>query len=135
MTGVNPHNFHASMFTVYFLLRRLVTGIILIALIQWPFFQCAFLMIFSTINFIYISTVHPMETRRENWVEIFNEICILTCAHLYNMFLRSEGGPAFLGHIGWAFMGVSAFNILGNLALVIYETALEAFRGCAGRIE
>jgi hypothetical protein len=88
MEGVNPHNFHASMFTVYFLLRRLATGIILVALIDYPIFQCSFLMVFSTTNFIYVFTVSPLETKKENRIESFNEICILTCAHLYNIFLR-----------------------------------------------
>ena len=32
MEGVDPHSYHASMFTVYFLVRRLFTGFILIAL-------------------------------------------------------------------------------------------------------
>ena len=88
MEGVNPHNYHASMFTVYFLLRRLATGIVLVALIEYPIFQCSFLMVFSTTNFIYVSTVHPLDTKKENRIESFNEICILTCAHLYNIFLR-----------------------------------------------
>jgi hypothetical protein len=88
MEGVNPHNYHASMFTVYFLLRRLATGIVLIALTEYPIFQCSFLMVFSTTNFIYVSTVAPLETKKENRIEGFNEISILTCAHLYNIFLR-----------------------------------------------
>jgi len=54
-------------------------------------------MVFSTINFIYVATVDPLETGKENKIEVFNEICILTCAHLYNIFLRGEGGAAFIG--------------------------------------
>ena len=92
MDGVNPRDYHSSMFTVYFLLRRLVTGFVLLALIDYPFFQCMFLMVFSTTNFIYVSSVKPMETKKENYIEIFNELCILLCSHLYNMFLRAEGG-------------------------------------------
>ena len=45
-------------------------------------------MVFSTTNFIYVSTVGPLETKKENRIEGFNEISILTCAHLYNIFLR-----------------------------------------------
>ena len=35
LEGVDPHNYHASMYTVYFLTRRLITGVILITLVEW----------------------------------------------------------------------------------------------------
>ena len=38
MKGVNPNNYHASIYTVYFLMRRLATGLILITFKNYPEF-------------------------------------------------------------------------------------------------
>ena len=134
MEGVDPHSYHASMYTVYFLWRRLATGFVLLALVDYPFFQSTFLMIFSTMNFIYISSVRPMDTKRENLVEIVNELSILVCAHLYSIFLRGDGGPGFIGAVGWAFMGASILNILFNLTLIVTDSLVDGCQGCYGRI-
>lgn len=86
-----------------------------------------FLMIFSTVNFIYVFTVFPLDDTKENRIEVFNEICILACAHIFNILLRSEGGPIFIGKVGWAFIGVSVFNVFCNLVLLIFDSLSKAF--------
>lgn len=48
------------------------------------------------------------------------------CAHLYNIFLRGEGTLGFINGVGWTFMGASALNILINMAIVIFDTVIEA---------
>ena len=87
MEGVNPHNYNATMYTFYFVVRRLLTGVILVVFHEYPFFQCSSLLIFSTVNFIYIVSDKPLEGK-ENRLEIFNEVCIIGCAHIFNIFVR-----------------------------------------------
>ena len=79
-------------------------------------------MWFSVINFVYLYTVKPLETRKENLIELINEFCILECAYIYNIFVRGEGTLEFLDNMGWVFLGISAFNILCNLSFVILDT-------------
>jgi hypothetical protein len=38
MEGVNPHNFHSSMYIIYFLGRRFTTGALLVICVDYPFF-------------------------------------------------------------------------------------------------
>ena len=38
MEGVNPNKYHSSMYTVYFLFRRLLTGFGLVVFVDYPFF-------------------------------------------------------------------------------------------------
>ena len=61
LEGVNPHNYHASMYTVYFLIRRFLTGFGLVVFVANPFFQCASLMVFTTVNLIYLINIQPLE--------------------------------------------------------------------------
>ena len=56
---------------------------------------------------------------------MFNELCIMLCAHFYNIFLRGEGSTELLDGTGWSFMGVAAFNILGNLGILILDSIIE----------
>ena len=127
MEGINPHSYHASMYIVYFILRRLATGIILVSLVDWPFFACTFLMVFSIINFIYITTVKPFATRNDNIIESFNEISIYICAHIYTVLCRSEGGNVFITKMGWSFMITCSLNILINVALLIINSCVDLF--------
>ena len=53
LDGIKLDHFHTSMYNIYFLVRRLLTGIGLVVLRYHPFFQSYFLMIFSWINFMY----------------------------------------------------------------------------------
>jgi hypothetical protein len=128
MEGVNPHNYDASMYIVYFLIRRLLTGVGLVVFVEYPFFQCACLLSFSTINFVYLVTVKPLEDTKQNRIELFNELVIMLCSHLYNIFLRGEGSIGFINLIGWIFMGAAAANIFGNLAIVVFDSLKEAFQ-------
>ena len=38
MEGVKPHSYHASMYSVYFLVRRFLTGVGLVVFADYPFF-------------------------------------------------------------------------------------------------
>ena len=115
-------------------MRRLLTGLILLTCIKYPFLQCSLLLVFSVINFIYVYAIHPLATVRENRIETFNEFCIMMCAHLYDILLRGEGSPLFINCVGWTFIGMSVINIAINLVLVLYDTVKEAFEKCARKI-
>lgn len=71
-------------------------------------------------------TERPLETKKDNYIEIFNELIIMFCSYIYNIFLRGEGTIEFINLIGWCFMGAAALNILGNMAIVIIETLWDA---------
>lgn len=119
LEAVKTHDYHSSMYNVYFLVRRFFSGIILVIFHAHPYFQVSFLMVFSTINFVYLSTVKPMESKKENYIEIFNEFGILMCAYVMNIFLQRSAPPSFMALMGWTFMGISMFNILINVALAV----------------
>lgn len=100
--------------------RRFLTAAVLIFMTSTPFFQYAYLLIASTINGIYLFVIRPLQTKQENRIELFNEFCILLCTHVYSIFLRGEGTVEFINISGWIYMGISCFNILINLAIVLF---------------
>lgn len=82
-------------------------------------------MLFSTINFIYIVSVSPLETRFANRVEVMNEACIVISQHMVNVFLNSSITIEQKNLVGWMLIGVACFNIVGNLGVTAYGTISE----------
>lgn len=113
------------MYNVYFLARRFMSGFGLIWLSDHPYFQVSMLMVFSTVNFIYQFTEKPMESRKSNFIELLNEFCILLCAYVMNIFLQQAAPPWFMTIVGWVFMGVSVFNIICNVIVIVIDTIYQ----------
>ena len=84
------------------------------------------MLVFSTINFVYHVSVYPFDSKKQNIIELFNELNIMVCCHLYNIFLRGEGSIDFINTIGWVFMGLTGINIVGNLSVVLFETMIDS---------
>jgi hypothetical protein len=93
------------------------------------------LMVFSTINLVYIVSTRPLKTRVENNIEIFNEFCILGCTYVLNVFLNIAAPPQFMGKMGWVFMGIAIFNILTNIVITGIMMLVEVLEHLAEKRE
>jgi len=111
-------------YNVFFLSRRLLTALVLMFLKENPFFQCQFLLVFSTMNFIYMISEQPLSTPKENFIEIFNEFTIMISAHITSVFLNVAIPQEARDLMGWVLMGLSAVNIVVNLIIIVYGTAV-----------
>jgi hypothetical protein len=125
LDGIQLDDYHSSMFNIYFLLRRLLTGFGLVAFYQYPFFQCFCLMTFSIINFVYQFATKPMEEPVENKLELFNEYCILLCAYCMNVFSNPAITPKLGVYLEWTFLAIACGNILVNVIVI-------SMSGCIG---
>jgi len=114
-----------AQYNSFFMLRRLVTVLVLIFGSSVPIFQCQTLMVFSTFNLIYTFSHKPMEGERQNNVEIFNETCVVICTHLVNVLLNAAVPVEFRNELGWALMGVAIFNIVSNLCITVYDSVID----------
>ena len=62
--GMRLDRYHSSMYNVYFLLRRLASGLFLVFFNKYPMLQVTVLVIASVINFIYQASEKPMQSRQ-----------------------------------------------------------------------
>jgi len=106
--------------------RRLATVAVLIFLRDTPFFQCQFLMIFSTVTLIYTAVAKPL--REGNAIECFNEFCIMLCSHVTNVFLNIAVSMDTRDALGWVLMGIALLNIVTNLVIIGSETVMQIIR-------
>jgi hypothetical protein len=116
-----------ALYNVFFLQRRLLTTLILVFVKHVPFFQVTLLLLFSTVNFIYTWVTRPLHSRKENAIELFNELTIMLCCHVSNLFLNLAIPLAFRGLLGWILMGIAGFNVLVNLSIIIYNTLKDSY--------
>jgi len=65
-----------GLFTFYFLMRRIITVIVLMYMIEFPYFQSAILLVLSISNYSYIISVKPFPCKCQNRIEMFNETAI-----------------------------------------------------------
>ena len=121
----NTSSLESSLYTVYFLYRRFLSVLILVFLDQWPFFQCTFMMVLSSINVVYMLVVKPLQSKGDNRLDLFNEACILAVCHCMticlNVALPSEANDL----LGWVMVALTSLNILANLAIGVYGIILE----------
>lgn len=84
-------------------------------------------MVFATMNGIYLISIKPLDSNHANRIEIFNEICIIACSHIVNVFLNAAVPIDFRDNLGWALMAVAGFNIIVNLGITGYGSILDIY--------
>lgn len=118
--GIRTNTMLRAQYNTIFLLRRFITVLVLVF---WnhPYFQVSLMMVLSVINFIYQYTERPQSCKMSNFVENVNELTILLFMYLLNVVLNSAVPVDFKYRIGWALIGISTFNVLVNVILLLVE--------------
>ncbi|TNV87928.1 hypothetical protein FGO68_gene17662 [Halteria grandinella] len=123
-TGVKD----AIMTVALFVFRRLIYSINIVLFsgstctqLFAQFFCCLLMLLFFT-------GVKPMNQPFLNNMEIFNELTLLICSYFLFLFTDFVGDANTRFMIGWAFVGLAAFNILVNWCALLYKvgTALRS---------
>lgn len=76
-------------------------------------------MVFSTVNFIYISLALPFKQKMKNIFELVNEGTILSCSHITILMLNdsySESRSA----LGWILIALFTLNLITNFAVALF---------------
>ncbi|CDW89271.1 UNKNOWN [Stylonychia lemnae] len=105
-----------------FLGRRIYTAIILVLIYDYPVQQIQLLMISSLINLYYLILVKPFETKGQNILEIFNEICIVICIYHIIVFSDFTDDPYLKYDLGWSLNGIALCQILVNTIYILFGT-------------
>ena len=76
-------------------------------------------MFISLLTAMYLVYVMPFDTKQFNYVEIFNELCILAASHSGFLFGDFIEDPDIKYNVGWALIGITCLNILVNAVVLI----------------
>ena len=101
----------------YFTIRRflLVTTIVLFS--KHPAFQVMLFIFLSELNIIYIIQFRPYNDSTTNYVEIFNEWCILLSSYPLFVFTDYVSDKQIREIAGYLMIGIILLNFLVNLLI------------------
>ena len=80
------------------------------------------MMIFSTLNVAYMMAVRPLQSKFDNYLDLFNEMSTLVLIHLMTTCLNIAIPAELSDVLGWLMIVVTSFNIMANLTLVGYSS-------------
>jgi hypothetical protein len=71
---------------------------------------------------IYITYVKPFEIPLLNYMEVFNEVCVLIATYHLFLFTDFVPDPELRYTIGWSIIGVTLINIIVNMLVMFWST-------------
>jgi hypothetical protein len=77
-------------------------------------------------HLMYLLEFMPLETRRENKIEVINELSNLLSIYITDTFLNSSLPLKFMDKMGWAMIVIAVISIFFNMACVINSSISEA---------
>jgi len=126
-------NFPMVIYMPLFLFRRLIFSFSTVLLTDWPIFQVNMLFLQSVILLWYLINYQPFTLTILNYLEIFNELCILAVTYpclLFTGYLDLD--PEAHYNTGWFVIFIVLINIVVNIMIVAYQT-LKALGGAIKR--
>jgi len=73
--------------------------------------------------------VKPFKLRKDNYLEVFNELCILGSSYMMCIFLNASATQKFLKLVGWVFMGLTFTNVGLNAVALLFNQLYEGYAG------
>jgi hypothetical protein len=77
---------------------------------------------------VYLIKVKPFEDPFFNKLEIFNEVCVLLSIYHLFTFTDFVGNVVMQYNIGWSMVGLTCFNIVTNILIVVICTISELIK-------
>jgi hypothetical protein len=71
---------------------------------------------------MYITYVKPFEIPLLNYMEVFNEVCVLIATYHLFLFTDFVPDPELRYSIGWSIIGVTIVNIIVNMLVMFWST-------------
>ena len=76
---------------------------------------------------MFLIFVKPFDSKVVNYIEIFNEICILLCIYCMIVYTDFNLDKDIKWNVGWVICAVVALNIIVNVAVLGYY-AIKKFK-------
>jgi hypothetical protein len=121
-SNLNPGNLHATFYTVYFILRRLLYALSIVYGGSLVGIQLMAQIMMSLLQLCYLVRVRPFQEPQDNSLEIFNEgsiLLILTC-HFPFAIGTDSGGVEAAYKLGYVVIMLILFNIGVNFLLFMW---------------
>lgn len=83
---------------------------------------------------MYVTYIRPFTKRAKNNLENFNEYFIYDCCIQLMMFTNWLDNVQVQSDVGFVLIGITILVVFVNLAIILWNTLTDAFKGCYKRL-
>jgi hypothetical protein len=116
---LNPGNLHATFYTVYFVLRRLLYALSIVYGASLVGIQLMAQILMSLLQLCYLTRVRPFTEPLDNSLEIFNEASILLILTCHLPFATGAKSFEAMYDFGYIIIGLILINIGVNIIMFL----------------
>ena len=109
-----------------FLIRRLIFALIIVFLVEMPFFQIQGLLYMQMFYIIYLGLSRPLASNEDNNADMVNESLLMLQVYHIIWFTDFVNEPNFKYAAGWSSVCVTLLQILMNLFRMGYKSVKES---------
>ena len=117
--------------SLYFL-RRAIFVITIYLLEEHLWLQITIQMLSTLVVLITLLATKPLESKRSNRIEVFNECTILGLIYLLSCFTDLIPDASVRSNLGLLYLSISFFNIAVHMAILLWESG-RALKRCFRR--
>ena len=106
-------------YNLSFILRRLLTALLLIKLRTYPGTQPPLFLVLSLANLSLILTLKPFASPLQTRVELFNEGCVGLCSLMFMLMTDYVEGYEHKRMAGWGLVGITLLSFAVNTLIAL----------------
>jgi hypothetical protein len=119
-------------FNLSFILRRLLTAIILIKLRTLPGTQPPLFLVLSLCNLALMLNLKPYESTLQTRIELFNEGCVGLCSLMFMLMTDYVEEFEHKRMAGWGLVSITLLSFAVNTLIALGISGYEVFVRCRG---
>ena len=119
-------------YNLSFILRRLLTAIVLIKQRAYPGTQPPLFLVLSLANLSLMLTLKPFESALQTRVELFNEGCVGLCSLMFMLMTDYVEEYEHKRMAGWGLVVITLLSFAVNTLIALGISGYEVFVRCRG---
>eukprot|EP00347_Sterkiella_histriomuscorum_P009028 403342805 len=102
------------------MIRRFIFAVTVVIGSDYPFVQIQILILTSLLIVTYLLLIRPFDSSKQNYLEFFNELCILSIAEVTPIFTKFADNSDNQYNLGWLIILLTLLNMGVNMSIMIY---------------
>lgn len=107
------------------MLRKLLLAVMYVFLSEVITVQLLIGILSTLSMIIYLIQIEPFKDKRENWIQVFNEICIMSVLYVMYCFSELNLHPSTFFNLGWMPIFIILLNYSVNTYFILKDSIIK----------
>jgi len=117
-------------YTSFFLARRFIFAFVIVFCGSSLVLQVFLADLLSTLLLVFFISVGPMNDKFNNFIQVVNELTVLTCVWLMFHYSEFVASPETRYDLGFYFMYLVAVDVILNMLFLLYIVVKRIYMAC-----